>query len=102
MHGLRVVMHKPDSKESIILLVTAIPIPDKTGKTSGAITPLRDASDPGQIYPLVLDSIADGVFTVDKHFRITSFNKAAEQITGWTAQEVVGASCNKIFQSNIC
>ena len=102
MHGLRVVMNKPDSKESIILLVTAIPIPDKNGKLSGAIITLRDASDPGQIYPLVLDSIADGVFTVDKRFRITSFNNAAEQITGWTAQEVVGTSCHKIFQSNIC
>ncbi|NTW88822.1 MAG: PAS domain S-box protein, partial [Desulfobulbaceae bacterium] len=95
-------MNKPDSQESVILLVTAIPIPDKNGKLSGAIITLRDASDPGQIYPLVLDSIADGVFTVDKRFRITSFNKAAEQITGWTAQEVVGASCNKIFKSNIC
>ncbi|MFA6284371.1 MAG: PAS domain-containing protein, partial [Desulfurivibrionaceae bacterium] len=102
MHGLRVVMHKPDSSESVILLVTAIPIPDKNGNLSGAIITLRDASDPGQIYPLVLDSIADGVFTVDKRFRITSFNKAAEQITGWTTQEVVGASCNKIFKSNIC
>ena len=102
MHGLRVVMHKPDSQESVILLATAIPIPDKNGKLSGAIITLRDASDPGQIYPLVLDSIADGVFTVDKRFRITSFNKAAEQITGWTTQEVIGASCNTIFKSNIC
>ncbi|PKN46760.1 MAG: hypothetical protein CVU58_07385, partial [Deltaproteobacteria bacterium HGW-Deltaproteobacteria-16] len=102
MHGLRVVMHKPDSKDSVILLVTAIPIPDKDGKLTGAIITLRDATDPGHIYPLVLNSIADGVFTVDKHFRVTSFNKAAEEITGWTRQEVVGISCNKIFQSNIC
>ena len=102
MHGLQVVVNKPDSQESIILLVTAIPIPDKNGNLAGAIITLRDASDPGQIYPLVMDSIADGVFTVDKRFRLTSFNKAAEQITGWTAQEVVGSPCNKIFQSNIC
>ncbi len=102
MLGLRVVLPKPDSTESIVLLVTAIPIPDKNGKLSGAIITARDANDPGQIYPLVMNSIADGVFTVNKRFRITSFNKAAENITGWTAKEVVGASCNTIFKSNIC
>jgi len=31
---------------------------------------------------IILDSVADGVFTVDDEFRITSFNHAAEEITG--------------------
>ncbi len=31
---------------------------------------------------IILDSIADGVFTVDKDYRIGSFNRAAEEITG--------------------
>ena len=31
---------------------------------------------------VILDSIADGVFTVDRDWRITSFNRAAEEITG--------------------
>jgi PAS domain S-box-containing protein len=31
---------------------------------------------------IILDSIADGVFTIDKDWRITSFNRAAERITG--------------------
>ena len=35
----------------------------------------------------ILDSIADGVFTVDKDWRITSFNKAAQAITG-VAQKI--------------
>ena len=35
----------------------------------------------------ILDSIADGVFTVDKDWRITSFNKAAQAITG-VAREI--------------
>ena len=30
---------------------------------------------------IILDSIADGVFTVDEDWRITSFNRAAEHIT---------------------
>ena len=36
---------------------------------------------------LILDSIADGVFTVDQQGRITSFNKAAERITGFSKEE---------------
>ena len=31
---------------------------------------------------VILDSIADGVFTIDTEKNITSFNKAAERITG--------------------
>lgn len=31
---------------------------------------------------VILDSITEGVFTVDSNWRITSFNRAAEEITG--------------------
>lgn len=34
----------------------------------------------GELYPLILDSIDQGVFTVDAHFVVTSFNAAAERI----------------------
>jgi len=45
---------------------------------------------------LILDSIADGVFTVDQQGRITSFNKAAERITGFSKEEAVGQYCHEI------
>jgi len=102
IHNLSMVLKKPPTDESAIILVTAIPIPDLSGKLSGAIIALRDATDPSQDYSLILDSIADGVFTVDKRFRITSFNSAAEEITGWSAQEVVGIPCHEIFHSSVC
>ena len=51
---------------------------------------------------LVLDSIADGVFTVDRERRITSFNRAAEQITGFSRAEAIGQFCHEIFRANIC
>ena len=51
---------------------------------------------------LILDSIADGVFTVDQQGRITSFNKAAERITGFSKDEAVGQYCHEIFRSNLC
>lgn len=51
---------------------------------------------------LILDSIADGVFTVDKDFRITSFNRAAEEITKFSRDEAIGQYCCEIFRANVC
>ena len=50
----------------------------------------------------ILDSIADGVFTVDTEWRITSFNQAAERITGVSREEAIGQRCSDIFQASIC
>lgn len=50
----------------------------------------------------ILESIADGVFTVDREWRITSFNRAAERITGVSRQEAIGQKCFYIFHANIC
>jgi PAS domain S-box-containing protein len=38
----------------------------------------------------IVNSIADGVITVSKDLRITSFNKSAEKVTGFTARDVIG------------
>ena len=51
---------------------------------------------------IILDSIADGVFTVDREWRITSFNKAAEKITGILREEAVGQRCCDVFHASIC
>ena len=44
-------------------------------------------------YDSILDSIAEGVFTVDNDWNITSFNKAAEQITGTLRENAIGKKC---------
>ena len=54
------------------------------------------------ISEIIFDSISDGVFTVDKNCKITSFNKAAEQITGFLGAEAVGKHCFDIFRTEIC
>lgn len=51
---------------------------------------------------VILNSIADGVFTIDKEKHITTFNKAAENITGIPRRNAVGRKCFDVFQSNIC
>jgi len=50
----------------------------------------------------VMDSVADGVFTVDDQWRITSFNRAAERITGTDRQDALGRHCYEVLQANIC
>lgn len=54
------------------------------------------------ILSTILDSIADGVFTVDKNWCVTSFNRAAEQITGIQREEAVGQPCCEVFRASIC
>ena len=51
---------------------------------------------------VILESISDGVFTVDHQWRITSFNRAAEAITGVARDEAVGRYCWEVFRSNMC
>jgi len=51
---------------------------------------------------IILDSIADGVFTVDEDWKITSFNKAAEIITGIRREEAIGQQCCDVFRASIC
>jgi len=57
---------------------------------------------PAECRDVILDSIADGVFTVDRDWRITTFNRAAERITGVPRQEAIGRQCWQVFRSNIC
>ncbi len=51
---------------------------------------------------IILDSIADGVFTVDLKWRITSFNRAAEKITGISRRNAVGKQCWEVFKASVC
>ena len=66
-----------------------------------------DDGEPGA-YPspgwrdAILDSIADGVFTVDEDWKITYFNRAAEEITGIKTQDALGRYCFEVFKANIC
>jgi PAS domain S-box-containing protein len=50
----------------------------------------------------VLDSVAEGIFTVDLEWNITFFNQAAGEITGIPPSQAVGQKCWEIFASNVC
>jgi PAS domain S-box-containing protein len=50
----------------------------------------------------ILDSVTEGVFTVSPDWRITSFNRAAEEVTGFPRAHAVGRYCWEVFRASIC
>ena len=66
-------------------------------KHPGAATP-----GPPSDLRTILDSINDGVFTVDRDFRVTSFNRAAATITGVPATDALAQPCCEVFRADIC
>lgn len=58
--------------------------------------------EPKISYESILESISDGVFTVNLDWKVTFFNKAAEKITGIKREEAIGKFCHEVFKSNMC
>jgi diguanylate cyclase (GGDEF)-like protein/PAS domain S-box-containing protein len=46
-----------------------------------------------QLYRAILDSLSEAVYFVDRSRRITYWNRAAEELTGYSANRIVGTSC---------
>jgi PAS domain S-box-containing protein len=63
---------------------------------------MPSTSPPTDLYPLIFDSLREGVFTVDRDFKITSFNAEAERITGVPRHLATGRKCHEVFRANIC
>lgn len=55
-----------------------------------------------KIFDIILNSVADGVFTIDNESKITFMNEAAEKITGYPRKEALGRNCYDIFRADIC
>jgi len=95
------------------------PVRDKEGKVSGVVVAFRNVAEVRDLtmrlaeantrlirekekLSSILNSIADGVFTVDLGYHVTSFNKAAQEITGFRPEEVIGRPCHTVFRSTVC
>ena len=50
----------------------------------------------------ILESISDGVFTVDRDWKVTSFNRAAEETTGIPREEAIGRLCSDVLRCTLC
>lgn len=78
--------------------VCASVLQDTEGNVIGGVETIRNLKD----FSTILDSVADGVFTVDEQMVVLSFNRAAEEITGYTHDEAIGKHCYEIFRSEAC
>ncbi len=92
---------KTKSGHTLPISISASPFIDITGEVKGGVEVFRDITDEVE-HEIILDSIGDGVFTVDRYWKITSFNRAAEEITGMSAAEALGRPCREVFQSSLC
>lgn len=50
-----------------------------------------------RLFKHILDTMADGVFTLNVDGRITSWSKAMEQISGYTPEEAIGSTCELLY-----
>jgi PAS domain S-box-containing protein len=74
----------------------------KSRRTQRTAPSPKKAFGSGASTEAILESISDGVFTVDQEWRITSFNRAAEEITGVLRREALGKRCSEVFRSSMC
>ena len=103
---------KNAKNEIIPLTINASPLQNIHGEITGVVLSFRNVLE---VYKLtaelfkeslrlqsILNSIADGVFTVNKNWSITSFNPAAERITGYRKKEIIGKTCSSVLGKGFC
>jgi PAS domain S-box-containing protein len=89
------------------------PIFDQHDKVIGALLTFRGDFDSERIsdknlqshligYDTLFEQLAEGVFTINNRWRITSFNNQAQKITGFSREDVLGKYCWDIFRSDLC
>lgn len=54
-----------------------------------------------ELYLNIINNLCDGVYFVDLERRITFWNNAAEAITGYTAEEIIGQKCSSNILNHI-
>jgi PAS domain S-box-containing protein len=55
-----------------------------------------------RFFQAILNSVSEGVMTLDKDWRIVSWNRAAETITGFRREEVLGKECMGVLKTPLC
>src|SRR4030042_4316829 len=71
-------------------------------KASSLITPFQESDLSSERFEVILSSISDGVFGVDKNWNITCFNRAAAEIIHIPCKQAFGRPCHEVLRTNIC
>lgn len=115
MHSIKAGMVHSDGRR-ILCSVSALPLVSTGLETIGIILYFRamakkmvQESKPPSLkylprmgYQGVVDGLPEGVFTIDRSWRINSFNKTAEMLTGYANQDIIGKLCWQVFQCGSC
>ncbi len=89
---------KDDSEKTIYL--NAYPLKEN-GKVKFVVVIINEKI-PSIFIDNILDCLGEALFVVDNNFRICTFNKMAEILTGYKAKDVLGRYCDEVFKTNIC
>jgi PAS domain S-box-containing protein len=93
-------IHSSDDGRETQHLHTCSPIKDKGGKVSRVLELVQDVTErktlenqlriAKEYLENLVDSSADAILTVDLHGNVAAWNKGAERMFGWKAEEVIG------------
>ncbi len=97
----------------VSLTFSVSPLFGKNEEIIGALLTFHDNKVDGQLsdmdgrsrligYDTLFEQLAEGIFTINNRWRITSFNRQAQEITGFLREEVLGKYCWDIFRSDLC
>jgi len=89
----------PKSISGAILVFREMSEGRATGRAFETADDRRKGNGP---YMELLEALPEGVFTINTHWQIISFNAQAERITGYAREEVLGHHCWEIFNSDLC
>jgi len=101
------------SGDGIYLNFSMDPLYNHEDKIIGVLLTLRDnttarawtawsADGLGIEFDALFENLSEAVFTINKRWHITGFNRRAEEVTGFNRQEVLGRYCWDIFKSDHC
>ena len=109
--NFNVMTRDPAGLETPICINTS-PLKNARGEVVGVVETIRDVSHINRLIEelraqrnkvqAVLDSIAEGVFTVDRSGHITSVNRTAERVLDYPAGKILGRPCADLFPPEIC
>jgi len=98
--------YKKTNGEITLAIVHAVPRTDQNNNFKGHIGTIIDITERGKYEKTInylanlVETTSDAIISTDLNFKILSWNKGAEKIYGWKADEVIGKRLDKILQTD--